>query len=90
MAILDILRNPKKKCDKLAKLKKHEEALGCYNKALELNPKDEKAWYNKGKILINHGKDQEALKCFDKTLELDPTFEPALKDKKEILEGKIE
>ena len=32
--------------------RKFEEALECYDKAIELNPKDLKTWHNRGSILV--------------------------------------
>ena len=54
---------------------KYQKALQSFNKALELDPNNVEAWYNKGRVLEDIGKDQEALKCFNKALELDPDFE---------------
>ena len=32
--------------------RKFEEALECYDKAIELNPKDLKTWHNRGVVLV--------------------------------------
>ena len=34
-------------------LKKYKEAIECYDKAIEINPKYVNAWFNKGASLIN-------------------------------------
>ena len=34
-------------------LQRHEEAIASYDKALELNPDDDQAWYNRGIVLNN-------------------------------------
>ena len=47
---------------------KLEEALKCYNKALELDPKNVGAWNNKGKVLANLGKHEEAIECYNLSL----------------------
>ena len=56
----------------LAELRKHEEALKAYQKAIELNPKDPDAWNNKGATLAELGKHEEALKAYQKAIELNP------------------
>ena len=50
----------------------YDEALGYFDKALELDPKDANACYNKGLALYNLERYDEALGYFDKALELDP------------------
>ena len=54
------------------KLAKHEEAIGSYDKAIEIDPDNVYAWNNKGTALGELGRHDEALKCFDKILEIDP------------------
>ncbi|MEQ8189956.1 MAG: tetratricopeptide repeat protein [Candidatus Eremiobacterota bacterium] len=56
----------------LYKLKKYEEAIKCYDKALEIDPDYAYAWFNKGNALNRLEKDEEAIKCYDKALEIDP------------------
>lgn len=56
-------------------------AIENYEKALELNPKDEKAWNNKGVALRELGKYEEAIKCYDKALELNPKDEDVWNNK---------
>ena len=53
-------------------LGKPEEAIECYDKAIEMDPADPGAWYNKGNALDDLGKYEEAIKCFDKAIEIDP------------------
>ena len=50
----------------------YDQAVDCYNKAIELNPNDATAFYNKG--LCFHSKEnyQEAIECYDKAIQLDP------------------
>jgi tetratricopeptide (TPR) repeat protein len=47
--------------------------LICYDKALEINPKnvDEKGRYNKGYALSSLGKYTEAIQCYDEALKSD-------------------
>jgi tetratricopeptide (TPR) repeat protein len=54
----------------LYNLGKHEEAIKWYDKALEIEPNDDKAWYNKGLALDKLTKYEDARKCFDKAQQL--------------------
>ncbi len=49
-----------------------EEAVACCDKAIEINPKDEKAWVDKGLALYDLGRLEEALACCDKAIEINP------------------
>jgi tetratricopeptide (TPR) repeat protein/tRNA A-37 threonylcarbamoyl transferase component Bud32 len=51
-----------------------EEAIRCYDKALELDLRFAAAWSNKGVSLDSLGRYEEAIRCFDKVLELDPRY----------------
>lgn len=51
---------------------KHNEAIACYDKAIEIDPMYADAWNNKGFSLDELGKYQEAEACYDKALEIDP------------------
>jgi tetratricopeptide (TPR) repeat protein len=51
--------------------KKHEEAIKCYDKALECDPEYSNAWNNKGYTLGRLRKYEAAIECFDKALEFD-------------------
>jgi tetratricopeptide (TPR) repeat protein len=57
----------------LSNLGKDEEALKAFEKAIEINPTDPEAWYNKGVALGKLGKNEEALKAFEKAIEINPT-----------------
>jgi tetratricopeptide (TPR) repeat protein len=46
--------------------------LQAYDKTLELNPDDAKAWYNEGVALHKLGRHEETLQAYDKALELNP------------------
>ena len=56
----------------LDNLGRYEEAIGCYDKVLEIDPRNAKAWNNKGCSLINLDQLEDAIRCFDKALEIDP------------------
>ena len=81
-----------KKALALEKLGKYEESIECYDKILEIDPNDARAWYNKGTSLSEHvnpydgssyakSKAEEAIKCFEKVLEIDPNDARALFNK---------
>ena len=55
-----------------------EEALKCFDKAIELEPEFVDAWLNKGYTLHHLGKREESIVCIRKVLELDPNDEAAL------------
>jgi len=56
----------------LDSLGRPDEAMRCFDKALELDPSYANAWTNKGSGLSNLGRFEEAIRCFDKALELAP------------------
>ncbi len=51
----------------------YDDAIKCYDKALELNPGAMEAWNNKGLALARTGRLSEAIQCYDKALEIDPS-----------------
>jgi tetratricopeptide (TPR) repeat protein len=53
-------------------MNKYNEAIQCYDKALEINPRDAKAWNNKGLAYADMNKYNEAIQCYDKALEINP------------------
>ncbi|CAD8129465.1 unnamed protein product [Paramecium sonneborni] len=62
-------------------LKKYQEAIECYDKALLINPKNDQIWNNKGHALRNLNKYQEAIECYDKALLINPQNDQALNNK---------
>ncbi len=50
----------------------YNQAVVCYDKALELSPDDPVLWRRKGFTLIKAGRYDEAAACFDRALSLDP------------------
>jgi tetratricopeptide (TPR) repeat protein len=58
-------------------LRRFEEAIKCYDKALEINPRHVKAWTNKGLALVALRRFEEAIQCLDKALEINPGYDKA-------------
>jgi len=56
----------------LQKLKRYNEALKCFDKAIQLEPNNAVYWLNKGVALRNLGRSEEALQCYDKVIQLKP------------------
>src|SRR3972149_4566393 len=61
----------------LVTLGKYQEAIACYDRTLELDPKAEEAWYNKGVALSKLGKHQEAIACYDRAIKVNPRYASA-------------
>jgi predicted O-linked N-acetylglucosamine transferase (SPINDLY family) len=55
-----------------------EDALACYDKAIELNPKYIEALINSGAILRDLHRHKESLERFRRVLDIDPNYESAL------------
>ncbi len=76
MGILDKTPSPESYNDndwteygaKLAALGRYEEALACYEKALDINPGNPAAWNNKGYSLTKLGRYNEAIKCYNQSI----------------------
>lgn len=58
------------------KLEEDAEAIGCYNKALELEPDNVMALTNKGICLFNLNKTREAFQIFNLSIKLNPNVFP--------------
>ena len=52
--------------------KEYHKAIKCFDKAIEIDPKNAAAWSEKGYALNELGNFLEAIKCFDKAIEIDP------------------
>ena len=61
----------------LRKLKRYEEALHSFDKALKFKPDYDQAWYNRGIVLGNLNRYKEALESYDKALEFKPDNDEA-------------
>ncbi len=64
-----------------SKAEMHEEAVVCYDRAIELNPLDDVAWFRKGFTLFLLDKNADELKCYNKALEINPKNIDALENK---------
>jgi tetratricopeptide (TPR) repeat protein len=53
-------------------LGRNEEAINCFDRALQLDPLYAPAWNNKGNYLHDLGRDDDAVRCYERALELDP------------------
>ena len=58
------------KGNSLYSLGRHEEAIACFDEAIQLDPKYSTAWSNKGDSLKKLGRDEDAEQCFAKAKEL--------------------
>lgn len=58
----------------LQSLGRDQEALNCYDKAIEINPRYAVGWYNKGNSLDSLGRYDEAISCYDRSLEANPRY----------------
>jgi len=62
-------------------MSRYEETVLCYDKVLELDPRDFKAWASKSISLYIMGRKEEAMLCYDKTLKLAPPCTCLLADR---------
>ena len=62
-----------KKGNELLDETKYEEAILCYEKVFEKDPKNKWAWINKGFALAELTRQEEAILCFEKATEMYPT-----------------
>ena len=56
----------------LNKIEKYDEAIQCYDKAIEINPVYSSALEGKVSALNNLGRSEESLKYFDRSIEGNP------------------
>jgi tetratricopeptide (TPR) repeat protein len=52
----------------------YEEAIKCFDQALEIDGNYVPAWNSKGNALGNLGRHEEAIACYDKAIEIDPKY----------------
>ncbi|NER28297.1 MAG: tetratricopeptide repeat protein, partial [Symploca sp. SIO1C4] len=58
--------------DRLRSLSRYEEAIACYQKALEIQPDDSYAWYWQGNLLSDLERYEQAIASYEKVLEIKP------------------
>ena len=61
-----------RKGEVLAEERRYSEALAAFEKAVELNPNLEEAWYNKGNILVRMSRNTDALNAYEKLVKMHP------------------
>lgn len=59
------------------KLKRYDEAILHYEKAIETEPNNPLAYFNKGNALYSLKRYAEAIQCYDKVIQLDPNYSEA-------------
>lgn len=65
----------------LSSLGMDNEAIGYFDRALDINPRYDKAWFNKGASLFSLGRNDEAIICNDKALKINPRLAEAWSNK---------
>jgi tetratricopeptide (TPR) repeat protein len=58
-----------------AKIEDYEEAIRCFDKAVQLDPNNALAWISKANALIEYGDEKEARKCLDTAKKIDPKYD---------------
>ena len=66
---------------------RYEEAIKAFDKATEINPQYDIAWYEKGIALANSGNYWDAVDAFDKAIEINPEYKEAWYEKGIALAG---
>jgi tetratricopeptide (TPR) repeat protein len=56
----------------LRQLGRYDEAISCYQKALDIDPTNSSAWSSMGVIVRQLGRPEEALACYDRALKINP------------------
>ncbi len=65
----------------LEDLGRFEEALACYDRGLEISPRESLLWNAKGESLRKLSRIEEALTCYDRGLEIDPRIRALWRNK---------
>ncbi len=58
----------------LYNLRKYNEAMESYDRAIKIDPNNAYAWYNKGNALYALGKYNEAMESYDRAIKIDPNY----------------
>ncbi|NEO87927.1 MAG: tetratricopeptide repeat protein [Spirulina sp. SIO3F2] len=70
----------------LRRLKKYEEAIAAYDKAIEIELNSSFAWNNRGGVLMELERYQDALESVEKAIQIDPNNANAQRRYQTILE----
>ena len=62
-----------------------EDAIGSYDKAIEIKPDHHEVWFFRGIDLDDLGRLEEAIASFNKALEIKPDYRIALNYRKKIM-----
>ena len=85
---MESAKNWKEKGNALVKQKKYKEALDCYSKAIEIDPKDPIFYSNRSLMHINLEEYDQAILDAEKAILLKPNYGKAYLRKGKALEGK--
>jgi tetratricopeptide (TPR) repeat protein len=58
-----------------AKIEDYEEAIKCFDRAVQIDPNNVLAWISKANALIEYGNEEEAKKCLDKASKIDSKYD---------------
>ena len=58
-----------------SKIEDYEEAIKCFDKAVELDPNNALAWISKANALTESGNNVEAKKCMEMAEKIDPKYD---------------
>ncbi|MBU2496194.1 MAG: tetratricopeptide repeat protein [Candidatus Omnitrophica bacterium] len=68
----------------LVKLKRYDEAIACFNEAIELNPGYKEAYNERGNAFLIMGKADDALGSFNIATEIDPKYVDGWRNKEAV------
>ncbi len=72
----------------LSSLKRYEQALAAYKRAIELKPDYADAWKNQGDALYNIKKYSEAIESYDKAIQIEPDYVEAWTSRGTVLKAR--
>ena len=71
--------------DTMRRFGRYQEAMRCYDRALDIDPSLADAWLQKGRLLVEMGSPDLGLNRLTRALEIDPRRAEAWVDKEKIL-----